>query len=646
MSRGGIFVVALMCLTVIWGMLIGKDLGWDILNHHYYLPYAWWNGQVFTDLFAAGPQSYQNPLGYLPFYFMVSWDWPSWLIGLFFGAIHSINVYLVFRFSQCLWGGKPNSLLWSALATLMAWISPIFLALIASSSVDVISSIFVLLALLLVVFPRKTGGRRLDLFLAGFALAVAISIKLSNLIFLIALCSVLFGQLIGKRASLSSVLACGSGVAIGLLLGMGWYSWELYKHFQNPIFPLYNNIFQSPYAPVESVASARFNSGMNIWERVLEIAQMRRFSYFEGFAPDIRFLLLLVLLIVALPWALIRLVRRSAGRVTPADWESLTFFVVGFVVWLAISGNGRYVVPLCLLAGVLLARWLFILFGNKLGRVLALLLVCLQGGYSFSATEFRFTFEQWDGEPFYKIHAAPALVNQPYLHLLLGTQTNASLYAKAGFKGVMANPLGQFSFEQGTPLGARYGVLREQWRGRVRGVFSNFLDRSPADIEKGRMQVNRMIYRLGYEVDLTQCLTFDFDRAKPAPGSLYDFVQQNNMYKNAKTHQALISCALRERTHSDVEFESSRKRADQAFAIIEAACPKLYGPTGGVTEWHDQAWARYYPNTDSTVLVSEELGVTARLLRNPLDRRIGTYQEVLAGKGVYDCSRISMLTPD
>jgi len=635
-----------MCLTVIWGMLIGKDLGWDVLNHHYYLPYAWWNGQVFTDLFAAGPQSYQNPLGYFPFYFLISWGLPSWMIGLLFGVLHSVNVYLIFQISRNLWGEAPGSVLWTSLATLLAWVSPIFLAMVASSSVDVISSIFVLLSLLIVIFPHRSGMRLSGMVVAGCALAFAVSIKLSNLIFLVALCAVMLFQLFVHRVSLKLLVFWGGGFLLGLSLGMGWYSWELYKHFHSPIFPLYNSIFQSPYAPVENVASVRFNGGANLWSRALQIAQMKRFTYFEGFAPDVRFISLLVTFVFALPWYLVRFSRKGGKQVPMADWEILIFFMTSFWVWLAISGNGRYVVPLCLIAGVLLARWLFLLLGNARGRVVALLLLCAQAAYSVSATEFRFVFEPWDSKPFYKISADPRLTNQPYLHLLLGSQTNASLFAMAGVQGVMANPLGQFSFAESTPLGERFDELRRHWKGRVRGVFPNFLDRSASDVEKGRIQINKMIYRLGYEVDLAQCFALDFYRVKPRAGSLYEFVQQNNMYKNAMAHQSFISCSLVEREHSDIEFESARQRADKIFSIIEAACPALYGPAGGVTEWHDQAWARYYPNTDSNVLVSEDLGVTARLLRSPLDRRIGSFQDVLAGKGFFDCARPSMLTPD
>ena len=55
---------------------------WDVFNHHYYIPFAWMTGRIDADFFGAGPQSYQNPLGYLPFYARVRTGAPDWLVGM------------------------------------------------------------------------------------------------------------------------------------------------------------------------------------------------------------------------------------------------------------------------------------------------------------------------------------------------------------------------------------------------------------------------------------------------------------------------------------------------------------------------------------------------------------------------------------
>jgi hypothetical protein len=66
---------AVVCAA--WSLYAGKDVNWDLLNYHYYLPYELLGMRLEQDFFAASAQSYLNPLGYLPFYLMVSHGWHS-----------------------------------------------------------------------------------------------------------------------------------------------------------------------------------------------------------------------------------------------------------------------------------------------------------------------------------------------------------------------------------------------------------------------------------------------------------------------------------------------------------------------------------------------------------------------------------------
>nr|WP_192381589.1 hypothetical protein [Pseudomonas sp. PDM20] len=647
--RRELFVFLLIVLvTTIWGGVIGKDLSWDVMNHHFYIPYAWWNGRVFEDLFAAGPQSYQSPLGYFPFYFMVVSGWPSWMIGAGLGVLHAVNIVLIYRIASNVWSGNRSQLLWSVLAAALAGASPVFLALVSSSSVDILSSIFVLAALSLVVGSRSRDVRGGWCFVfAGAFLALAVSIKLSNLIFVIALGGVMLVQLLQRRLGWLDAFIFSLGFLAALSLGMSWYCWELYRNFQSPIFPLYNSIFKSPYASVEDVVSSRFGLGVNIFYRSFQMAEMKRFVYFEGFAPDVRYAALLVAFgAVFIKWGCVRRRSRERLEMSGLDCDLLVFYALSFCVWIFISGNARYVLPVCLLAGLLLVRYIFLLCGQRVGRLLALLVICFQAAYSLSASDLRFVFEPWDSKPFYKTEAQEELIETPYLHLLLGIKTNASLLASAGVKGVFVNPLGQSSIPESGALGERFRSLRSEWRGRTRAFLPDFLGGSPANVETTRVQINKMLYRLGYEVDLRDCLKFEFYREKPESGSVTEFVQRKNMYQGGSLRSSYISCRLNERETTDADFERSRQRADQVFKVIEAACPQLYGPSGGVTEWGNGAWERFYANTDTSVMVSEERGVMARLLRSPVDKWIGTFAEVEEGKGTFDCTRPSMLTPD
>ena len=91
MPRRAILAVFLVpaVLCAAWTVIAGKDVNWDLLNYHYYLPYELLGMRLEQDFFAASAQSYLNPLGYLPFYLMVSHGWHSVLASPLLAAAHT-----------------------------------------------------------------------------------------------------------------------------------------------------------------------------------------------------------------------------------------------------------------------------------------------------------------------------------------------------------------------------------------------------------------------------------------------------------------------------------------------------------------------------------------------------------------------------
>ena len=79
-----------------WTLLAGKDLNWDLLNYHYYVPYQLLGGRLGQDFFAASAQSYLNPLGYLPFYLMVSSGWHAVVVSVLLAVAHASSLVLLY----------------------------------------------------------------------------------------------------------------------------------------------------------------------------------------------------------------------------------------------------------------------------------------------------------------------------------------------------------------------------------------------------------------------------------------------------------------------------------------------------------------------------------------------------------------------
>src|SRR5688572_28671668 len=87
-------VPAVLCAA--WTVVAGKDVNWDLLNYHYYLPYELLGGRLAQDFFAAAGQSYLNPLGYVPFFLMVSAGWHSVAASVVLAVAHSLALPLLY----------------------------------------------------------------------------------------------------------------------------------------------------------------------------------------------------------------------------------------------------------------------------------------------------------------------------------------------------------------------------------------------------------------------------------------------------------------------------------------------------------------------------------------------------------------------
>ena len=93
MRAAAFLVPAALC--VLWTLGAGKDVNWDLLNYHYYAPWQLLQGRLAQDFFAASAQSYLNPVGYLPFYLMVSSGWHSLLASSALAVVHSLSLALL-----------------------------------------------------------------------------------------------------------------------------------------------------------------------------------------------------------------------------------------------------------------------------------------------------------------------------------------------------------------------------------------------------------------------------------------------------------------------------------------------------------------------------------------------------------------------
>lgn len=581
-------------ICAVWTVFAGKDVNWDLLNYHYYLPFELLAGRLDQDFFAASAQSYLNPVGYLPFYLMVSSGWHSVAVSIALAVAHSLSIALLYLVAWKLFAhlARRERAVLSCLATALGVATAVFWATVGGSFLDPLL-VPLMLAGLLVLLDGERPVRRAAL--AGALFGAAAALKYSNGVLVLAafpLALALPGLAGGARLRAGLGYMTGGGLALAVLAGP-WLVLMMHE-FGNPVFPLMNAWFQSPHAPPVDMLSERFAppdlaAALSLPFRMIVLD---RSLYSEIFAPDIRFAALL-LGALALPAAAATRSASSARALRGNDWRVLAFFTVGVVLWMATSANARYGMVLLLLAGVSLARITERLLPLPVARVALAVLLALQLGMSVMASPSRwFIAAPWSGH--WLPYAVPErALREPALYLTLEVLPMAVIAPFVHPASAFVNFRGQHSLPTASP---RLAALLERHRDRVRtlGRGLELVEGKPRDDQ--RKAYDATLLRIGYRVDTSDCFTIpwrsDFD----------DLLSRaaNWLAGALAPHEPLsvVSCALRTATRDPADIEKER-RISALFDRIEKACPRLFRGHTAVTEALGNGWSRLYSGLDA-----------------------------------------------
>jgi hypothetical protein len=335
----------------IYTWFAGEDVNWDWRNYHEYGAFALINGRFNEDVAPGGIQSFLNPLAYLPAYLLRHHAGaPMW--GMLLGAIHGLNLALIFWLSRSVLTGSATGLMLAA-SVIIAAFSPMTLSEVGTSFADILTALPVIGGAGLILSAKPQHRARYAI--AGVLIGSAVGLKLTNMIFFLgAGASLLFAA-----RPLTAMVWFAAGGAIGGMATGGAWAWMLWEQFGNPLFPFYNTVFRSPEAPVAAIADMRF------LPRTLWDAAAYPFYWLVGMHPssewsfrDPRFAILSVLFTANAGASLLCSVRVFTRR----DKQFLLFFAVTYGIWLFAFAIHRYAIALELLSAplivLLLARLL------------------------------------------------------------------------------------------------------------------------------------------------------------------------------------------------------------------------------------------------------------------------------------------------
>lgn len=345
-----------------WAVMVvirGKDMSWDFRNYHWYIPYAFLHHRLGFDVAVAHQATYYDPLLDTPFYLLAT-HVHAWLALGILGAVQGTSVIPLYWLARALLRVDRARLIAAVLA-LVGMLGSLNLYLAGASYYDNVMSLFVLSALALCVARHETlrGGALISgaaiAFAAGLLVGSAVGLKLPEAPFALGFAASL-AVLPGDWRHSGTRLAAGAlGGVLGFGIFAGFWMAAMLHVTGNPVFPYFNQVFQSPIALPSAYRDLRFIPHGFQHQLLFPIL----FSFDWRVADDLPFRdirvgVAYVLIIATVPlWFFAR--RRPNRLVAPQAAAALFAFAgVSYLAWLRLFAIYRYILVLEMLAPLLI----------------------------------------------------------------------------------------------------------------------------------------------------------------------------------------------------------------------------------------------------------------------------------------------------
>lgn len=357
----GLFVT----LTCVIAYHLGADVNWDLQNYHFYNGYLYTHGRLITGSLAT-VQSYLDPMLNSFYYLLISTLTPL-QVNLAIAALQSLSLASAFFLSMLVFEGNSyqNKFTLSAIISISALFGPIFWSEIGGTMGD---SLLALPVIVSAIFSVKSVAmadaikqRSIYVAISGVMIGFASGLKFTNMTYavamLVALAIVFFLSNLRYKEQLLLLTIFGSAALISFLTTYGPVGWLLWRDFQNPIFPYFNDIFRSPYLEAHVIHDTRWFPRNLIgylklpFEFCVRRHQNANSSHLVGMEIPFRTYLYAAIFIF-LPFYIISRYEfgASQGRKGYGGLFLVLFFVASFIVWEVMFSYYRYIAALEIIA--------------------------------------------------------------------------------------------------------------------------------------------------------------------------------------------------------------------------------------------------------------------------------------------------------
>ena len=222
---------------------------YDWFNYHYYIGYAFVNDRYGIDFMPANYRSYFVPyLDAIQYYVLNLFNnhvkafifFENWDNALAMLLLYKISNY-IFKNNQKL---KDYVAGWTLLYIIYA---PIVILMLEFSMTDVKIACIILTAFYILIKKLFEKNNLKYIFISGLLLGCAAALKLTAFTY----CITVFLAILFLRKRISSPFKTLGIYCLGVIfsfsvIALPWY-YKIYTHFDNPLFPYFNNIFHSSF---------------------------------------------------------------------------------------------------------------------------------------------------------------------------------------------------------------------------------------------------------------------------------------------------------------------------------------------------------------------------------------------------------------
>jgi len=352
-----------------WAVMVvhaGKAQSWDFRNYHWYIPYAFLNGRLGLDVAVAHQATYYNPFLDLPFYLLATHTQAWFALGVL-GAVQGSNIVPLYAIARSLLV-VPHRRLAAAILACVCMTGSLTIRLAGTTYYDNVMSVFVLTALALIVTQRdclREGSLAEGAWIAGLAgllVGSAVGLKLPEAPFALGFAAVLLVLPGDSSHRTVRFLAGAAGGAAGVALFAAWWMVLIAHLTGNPLFPYFNEYFNSPLALHASYRDMRFLPNRLDVQLLFPLLFSIDWRVADDLPfQDIRVGVAYVVIVVTL--LLMAFARRPAKPLVDSTAAAalFAFGAVSYLAWLKIFAIYRYILLLEMLAPILIvaavARW-------------------------------------------------------------------------------------------------------------------------------------------------------------------------------------------------------------------------------------------------------------------------------------------------